>query len=101
MPWFKIYAGLGGGFGGANYVGTYEFDNRGQAEEAAYQEAIEEYESYEGEYGIMSWEECEEACIKAGWGGDYDTVDDYYQEEIESWIDYYVDPATGPDDTEE
>ena len=25
MPWFKIYAGMGGSFGGAKYNGTYEY----------------------------------------------------------------------------
>lgn len=101
MPWFKIYAGLGGGFGGANYEGTYEFDHQDDALEYAYQRAIECYESYEGNYGILDWEECKEACAESGWSDDDCTVDDYYQEEIESWIDYYVDSATGPDDTEE
>ena len=33
MPWFKIYAGMSGGFGGAKYVGTYEFDTYELAEE--------------------------------------------------------------------
>ena len=101
MAWFKIYAGLGGGFGGANYQGTYKFDTREQAEQYAFEEAVGIYWSYEGNYGLLSWDECKEACIESGWGDDNDTVDSYYQEEIESWIDYYVDPATGPDDTEE
>lgn len=102
MPWFKIYAGLGGGFGGANYQGTYEFDTHEDAEQAAYEQAVKEYKSYEGNYGIMDWEECKEACIdEAGWDSDDDSVDAYYQEEIESWIDYYVVPAEGSDDEEE
>lgn len=101
MAWFKIYAGLGGGFGGASYEGTYEFDTQEEALEYAYQAAIDCYQSYEGNNGILGWEECKEACIESGWGDDDDTVDSYYGEEIESWIDYYVDSATGPDDTEE
>ena len=101
MAWYKIYAGLGGGFGGANYEGTHEFDTQDEALKYAYHAAVECYQSYEGNYGVLDWEECKEACIESGWNYDDDTVDDYYLEEIESWIDYYVDSAEGPDDTEE
>ena len=101
MAYYKIYAGLGGGFGGASYEGTYEFESQDEALEYAYQTAIEYYQSYEGNNGILSWDECKEACLEAGWGDDDGTVDDYYNDEVESWIDYYVDPAEGPDDTEE
>lgn len=102
MPWFKIYAGLGGGFGGANYVDTIECETQDEAMEIACQSAIEEYESYEGNHGLLSWDECREDLIESGWEDPSDEdVNDQYNEEIESWIDYYVDPSTGPDDREE
>lgn len=100
MAWFKIYAGLGGGFGGSDYCGTYEFDNEDQALDAAREEAIEIYESYEGNYGLLNWDECKETCIESGWGDNDDIVDEYYQEEIESWIVYEVEPTDGPDEDE-
>lgn len=46
---YNIYAGLGGGFGGARLVAeAEEFENQAAAEEYAYEYAIEEYQSYEG-----------------------------------------------------
>ena len=101
MAWYKIYAGLGGGFGGAEYKGTFEFKTEEEAMQEAYECAIDDYESYAGYHGILDWEECKQDCIDSGWGDDDATVNDRYQEEIESWINYYVDLATGPDDVEE
>ena len=105
MAWFKIYAGLSGGFGGANYHGTYEYESIDDALKEAYLLAEEEYQSYEGCHGILSYADCEEDLQDSGFiDGDMsdDEIDDmvysHYREEIESWISYYVLPATGPDD---
>lgn len=59
-----------------------------EALEEAYALAVEEYQSYEGCHGIMSWDDCREDLIDSGF--DYD--DDRYQEELESWLSYYVEP---------
>lgn len=91
MKKFKIYASLGEGFGGADYVDTLEFDSRDEALDYAYQEATDIYESYEGIGGILSMEEVEED-LRESWGeepGD-DDVRECYLEEVESWIEYYV-----------
>ncbi len=108
MAWFKIYAGLGGGFGGANYHGTFEFESMDEAHREAYRLAEEEYQSYEGCHGILSYDDCEEDLRDSGFIGEdmtdseiEDAVADHYLEEIESWIDFYVLPATGPDDQDE
>lgn len=108
MPWFKIYAGMGGSFGGAQYHGTYEYNDIDEAYRDAYRMAEEEYQSYEGCHGIMSFEDVEKDLRDSGFIGDdmtdaevEDMVASRYLEEIESWIAYYVLPATGPDDTEE
>lgn len=102
MPWFKIYAGLGGGFGGANYHGTYEYNDEDEAAEDAYHIAEEEYQSYEGYHGLMNWQECYEDLLDSfGKEPNEEDVDDYYREEIESWITWYVKPATGPDDKDD
>lgn len=106
--WFKIYAGMGGSFGGANYQGTYEYNTLEEAERDAYRMAEEEYQSYEGCHGILSYEECEEDLRDSGFIGEdmtdneiEEAVDNRYLEEIESWISWYVKPATGPDDVDD
>lgn len=110
MAWFKLYAGLGGSFGGGKYQGTFEFDDIDVAQtEAAYM-AIDEYMSYEGSHGLMNWEDCRNDLIDS-FSGDQDDehpylptdeeVDAYYQDEIEGWIDYWVISAEGPDDCDE
>ena len=108
MAWFKIYAGLSGGFGGANYHGTYEFESMEDAHREAYRLAEEEYQSYEGCHGILSYEDCAEDLRDSGFIDDdmtdaeiEDMIAGHYLEEIESWIDFYVLPATGPDDQDE
>lgn len=55
MQKYNIYAGLGGGFGGASYQGTGDFKSLADAENEAYQLAVEEYESYSGCHGLLSW----------------------------------------------
>lgn len=87
---FKIYAGLSGGFGGATYQMTEDYASMDEALEDAYNLAVEEYQSYEGMHGIMSWEDCREDLEESGFDYDDETVDNRYQEELESWLSYYV-----------
>ena len=108
MAWFKIYCGMGGSFGGARYNGTYEYANIDEATADAYRMAEEEYQSYEGCHGILSYADCEEDLQDSGFiDGDMsddeieDMVYSHYREEIESWISYYVLPANGPNDHDE
>lgn len=61
---YNIYAGLGGGFGGAVYQGTADFSSIDSAEE-------DEYE-----------------------------IDEIYEAERESWMEYYV-RLTEEDDLED
>ena len=105
MSWFKILAGMSGSFGGTLYHGTYEYADEQEAYDDAYRIAEEEYQSYEGCHGILSYADCEEDLQNSGFiDGDMsddeieDMVANRYREEIESWISYYVLPATGPDD---
>ena len=105
MERFHLYAGLGGGFGGARYNQTIEAEDIDEACEAAYELAVEEYQSYEGLHGILSWAECYKDAMESGFIGE-DTmtedeiatyVDDMYQEEIEGWIEYYAIKDEGQD----
>jgi hypothetical protein len=110
MPKYRIYAGLGGGFGGANYQYTEEFVDKAEANDAAYQCAIEEYESYGGMHGLMSWEEAREEAEQSFSTGDEDD-DDYnneiesvaeeiYNESMEGWLDYQAVLVGSEEDTE-
>jgi hypothetical protein len=86
---WKIYAGLAGGFGGANFIRTFT-GTQEQAEKEAYYAAIEEYESYEGLHGLRTVDEIMEED-----GLEYDEAMEVYNDERESWLDYYVKPDDG------
>ena len=93
MKKYNIYAGLGGGFGGARLVAkAEEFENEEAAVKYAYEYAIEEYQSYEGYYGIVSYGDIldypEDYGLEDGFTEE--DVQEIYQEEIESWITYDV-----------
>lgn len=96
MEKFDIYAGMGGGFGGATYRCTIEAKDEEEALQHAYQLAEEEYQSQEGCNGILSWEECEEDLRESGMLEDLteneyeDIVNEHYINEIESWVEYYI-----------
>lgn len=88
---YNIYAGLGGGFGGPQYMGTGEFESEDEALEVAYALAREEYESYEGYHGILDWYDvAKENDLDPDSEEDYYLINEYYDEEIENWIEYYV-----------
>ncbi len=89
MAQYNIYAGLGGGFGGAVYIDTIEFDSERHANEYAFDCAVEAYDGYAGMYGIRSVEE----ILEDEYDGDEDFYDEalgMYNEEMDSWLDYYV-----------
>ena len=94
MPKFKIFAGMGGGFGGPEYHMTGEYPNRDAAMKDAFDLAVEEYESYAGLHGILSWDDVYQELVDEGYIDTIDDeetermVDDAYQEAIESWITY-------------
>ena len=102
MSLFNIYAGLGGSFGGAVYRETMEFNDLNDAETHAYNLARDEYEQYEGLHGIKSWGDVAE---EMGFDPDdnelsqerkeeiEEEISDYYMEEVEQWIEYYVVPV--------
>lgn len=90
---YKIYAGLGGGFGGATYQMTEDYATIDEALKDSYNLSVEEYQSYEGMHGVMSWEDCREDLKESGFDYDDESVDSRYQEELESWLSYYVEPA--------
>ena len=86
MPKYKLYAGLGGSFGGAECQGIFDYDTEEEALEEAEAMAIDIYQSYEGMYGILGWDELAELYPEYS----PDEIDDEYQSQLDMWIDYYV-----------
>lgn len=96
---YNIYVGLSGGFGGATYQGTEDFDNIDEATDVAYQLACEEYDAHAGSYGLRSWGDiaAEEDLDEED---DELEIDEIYTEEREDWIEYYA-VLTEEDELEE
>lgn len=95
MPKYRLYAGMGGSFGGAHFCETVEAHNKEEAEKMAYDLAVEEYESYGGYHGLYTWDSMREELANEYYDGDVEAVpeedvDLAYTEEIEGWISWYV-----------
>ena len=98
---FKFYAGLSGGFGGAQYCGIYECTDRDEAETYAREQAVEQYESYGGYHGLYTWDSMRQEIADNDYDGDIeqvdpDDVDMRLMEEVENWLIYKIIPV--PDD---
>lgn len=99
---YNIYAGLGGTFGGAQYRGTGEFENFDDAEDYAYRIAVEDYESYEGYHGILSWYDvAQENELDPDNPDNKEEINELYHMEKEDWVDYYAIPFEEDDLDEE
>lgn len=92
---YNIYAGLGGSFGGANYIGTMDCENEEKASDCAYEYACEEYDSYGGMYGLFSPDDAYDNPEDYGLSENptEEEVEELWREDKESWIDYYVIPT--------
>ena len=97
MKKFKIYYGLGGGFGGAKFSHIEECRDKYEAEEIACELAWEEYESYSGCHGLTSEDEIRENLEDYGLDetATEQDIHEAYQEEVESWISYHVEEWDG------
>lgn len=100
---YNIYAGLGGGFGGANYIGTIDCESLEDAYALAREYAVEEYDSYSGMYGVVDrgdiYNNPEDFGLDEDW--DEEDVDDVLDEEINSWIDYWAVPEDEDEDLDD
>ena len=90
---FKIYSGLGGGFGGADFQGEYEFPNEDKANEYAYECACMDYEGYDGMHGLDSCDTIQEE--NPDWSEE--EVMDAWREQRESWLEYWAEPVDKPE----
>lgn len=91
LRWFKIYAGVGGSFGGAKYIGTYQYQSEEEAGQAAYEEAWNAYESYSSRIRVRSVE-----TIMEEDGLDEEAAQEARREEVEPWLSYHVEETDGP-----
>lgn len=96
MGIYKIYAGLSGGFGGAQYIETEEFDTMQCAESYAYECAKDDYESRLGSQGLRGIYE-----IMGADDVDEETAWETYNEEQEDWLDYYVKEVSSFEDNDD
>lgn len=97
MGYYKIYAGLSGGFGGANYIDTLEFENEDAANDYAFESACELYYSYGGYHGLFNRKN---ALEEDPYLTD-DELTEMEDEDRENWIDYYVIETNSLDDSDE
>lgn len=100
MSKFKIYAGLSGGFGGARFCGVYDCEDKNEAVSIAREEAVSEYGSYGGYHGLYTWDSMRQEIADDLYDGDIEQVDPEdvdiaMIEEVEGWLDYYVEETVG------
>lgn len=89
---YNIYAGLKGAFGPPTYCGTLDFSDEVDAENFAYKLALDDYQHYEGNCGIKSWNQiAEEEGLDPL--SDQEQIDILYENELEEWLNYYVIPT--------
>ena len=97
---YNIFAGLGGGYGGAVWTRTVECLDTADAMSVACEDARETWESYGGVSGIEGYTYDEYLNdYPDGSEDDYDCADG---ESFDSWADFYVEevPADAPADYE-
>ena len=84
MTKYQISYGMGGGFGGLGDWEDCDAITLTMAEEDAYQMALDNYDSYDGSYGLQTVQD-----IMAE-NSDYDeeTAQEAWEYERESWIVY-------------
>lgn len=90
---YAIFAGLNGGFGGATYQHTDEFETYEDALDFAYGLACLMYDRLEGLYGLPNWEAIRDELSKAYGPDEEPSEDDIYELYIErrdNWLDYRV-----------
>ena len=94
---YHLYGGLGGSFGGPNFLSADSFSSQKDAVDAAYDLAVEEYQNYEGLYGLVSEEQVKDQYLEDNdlteedlTDSDYEDIHLAYLEEVEGWISYFA-----------
>lgn len=101
MNWYRLYVSSVGG--GTICEGPFEFISKDVATQAAYDIAVEDYESFEGLHGIPDVGDIMED--KEGYNLSEDASEDecweVYYKQREGWLSYWAEEASGPDDKDE
>jgi len=88
--YYIIGYGLSGGFGGIRDYEVIEASSQEEADDYAYERSCEYYENYVGMYGLRDVGQImEEDDIE-----DEEEAEEYYREEMESWLEYVAFPYT-------
>lgn len=83
MPKYKIFAGS---INGAQEIDIVKCKDAIEASKIAYDEAVADYESYEGLHGLRALEDImDEDDIE-----DEEAAWEIYRDERESWLEYYA-----------
>lgn len=94
---YNIYAGLGGGYGGATYQYTSLFESEEEASNEAYYAAKEEYTDYEGMRGLEDFDDAIEEARSTNPDLDDEELEgiaeEIYNSYVEDWIEYYAVPT--------
>nr|DAN43807.1 MAG TPA: hypothetical protein [Caudoviricetes sp.] len=103
---YNIYAGLGGSFGGMQYMYTSLFESQEEADNEAWYAAKEEYESYAGTYeGVNTFEDAMDEAL--GENPEYteeemeDIATEIYNGYIDDWAEYCAIPTDEDDSLDE
>jgi len=97
MGTYNIYAGLGGGFGGENYIETIRNIDEDSAMNMAYEAACEEYEGFGGLHGLFNREEALEEDPDLS----DEELDEMESEDRKFWIEYHVEETADEDEDED
>ena len=101
MNWYRLYVESVGGGTNCSYPEQHACIE--DAYVAAHELAVEDYESFEGYHGIPDigdiMDEPEEYGLDTDAAGD--ECWEVYYEQRESWLSYWVEEASGPDDIDE
>ena len=99
--WYRLYVRSVGG--GTICEGPFEYKDKRDATDEAYNMAVEDYESFEGYHGIPDIGDIMEH--KEDYGVEEDANEDEcweaYYEQRENWLNYWAEEAEGPDDIDE
>lgn len=96
MPKYRIFAGLNGGFGGAQEIDIEEHPSLEAAEYAAESYAREEYENYGGLHGLFNVMD----ALDENPDLTEEELDAMCEEDIEDWIEYYAELVSDEDSQE-
>jgi len=111
MPKYRIYAGLGGGYGGATEFGVYDCATLEEAERIGYEEACQQFDSQAG-CGMDGWDEFMDEATQSVSKEDYEDDESSYESALEdyanqveneareSWIEYYAVLVGSDEDTD-